>query len=63
MEFHEACEKLGQMIASCEFKRSSYGYPIEHFIELINDGETPAMALAIVRDEGGYTGKFEYDKG
>jgi len=58
MEYHEACEKLALMIIEDKAARMNYGWPIEHFHKLIKDGESHAMALSIVKADGGY-GEFE----
>jgi len=56
MEYQEACEKLALMIIKDNHARVSYGWPIEYFHKLIGDGETNAMALSIVKAEGGFEG-------
>lgn len=50
MELSEACDKLAKLIEEDPVLRVRSGTSIEMFIISLNDGETPAMALAMVKN-------------
>ena len=49
MELSEACDKLAELMESDEWAREHKGAPIQLFHDYLKDGETPAMALALVK--------------
>lgn len=48
MDYIESCDKLAKMIIAGEFYDP--GGAIQFFNDHINDGETPHMALVLVKD-------------
>lgn len=57
IELHEACDELAQLIRDDEFFMP--GYAIQFFMAHVDEGETPAMALALTKNET--NGKQEAD--
>ncbi len=49
MELSEACDKLATLMREDNFLRIREGLPIQFFHEHLQQGETPAMALALVK--------------
>lgn len=49
MELPDACDELAQLIIDDALAMP--GYAIQFFMEHIENGETPAMALALVKHE------------
>lgn len=54
LELSEACDRLGELMKNDPILRTRDGGPIQFFHEHLVSGETPAMALALVK-------KFYYD--
>jgi len=51
MELSEACDKLAEMLKNDPILRIRGGGPIQFFHDYLNAGETPAMALALVKKD------------
>ena len=49
LELSEACNKLAELMENDEWAREHKGEPVHLFHDHLVDGETPAMALALVK--------------
>ena len=49
MELSDACDELANLIKKDRILRNRGGGPIQFFYVYLKDGETPAMALALVK--------------
>ena len=54
MELSEACDKLAELIVQERKSVLQPGYLIQFFVDGIEQGETPAMALALAKKEAAY---------
>lgn len=51
MELSEACDKLAKLIKDDRWVRIRDGLPIQMFHDHLKDGDTPAIALALVKKD------------
>ena len=51
MDLSDACDKLAELMENDEYKKESKGAPIQFFHDYLEAGETPAMALALVKKD------------
>jgi len=49
LELSEACNKLAELMENDEWSREHKGEPIHLFHDHLADGETPSMALVLVK--------------
>ena len=55
MELSEACDKLADLIVKERGTMLQPGYLIQFFVDALEEGDTPAMALALAKGEAGYS--------
>lgn len=55
MLLSEACDKIAELIVQEQKTMMLPGYLIQFFIDSLDQGETPSMALALAKKEFGLT--------
>jgi hypothetical protein len=51
MDLSEACDELAKLLKEDRILRTRDGGPIQFFYDYLNQGETPKMALALVKKD------------